>query len=63
MTYREVVKAAISGKEKNTRAASWVKKAGGIEKVTEEMAGRIVKICRLQAQKGDRKKNECKRTD
>ena len=49
LTYREVVKAAISGKEKNARAVSWVRKAGGIEKVTEEMACRIVKICRLKA--------------
>lgn len=49
MTYKEVVKAAISGKEKNARAVSWVRKAGGIEKVTEEMACRIVKICRLKA--------------
>lgn len=57
------MKAAISGKEKNARAASWVKKAGGIEKVTEEMACRIVKICRLQAQREEGKKNECKRTD
>ena len=48
-TYKGIVKAAISGKEKNARAASWVKKAGGIEKVTEEMACRIVKICRLKA--------------
>ena len=48
MTNLEKVKSAIAGKEKNLRALMWVKKAGGIERVTEEMAARIVKICRLQ---------------
>ena len=47
MTNKEIVKAAISGEEKNLKAFNWVKKAGGIENVTEEMAARIVKICRL----------------
>lgn len=46
-TYKGIVKAAISGEEKNVSAFNWVKKAGGIENVTEEMAARIVKICRL----------------
>ena len=61
MTNIGIVKAAISGKEQNVKALNWVKKAGGIENVTEEMAARIVKICRLQAQKGERKKNSRRR--
>lgn len=47
MTNKEIVKAAISGEEQNVKALNWVKRAGGIENVTEEMAARIVKICRL----------------
>lgn len=48
MTNLETLKKSIRGKNKNLRAASWVKKAGGIKNVSEDMAARIVKICRLQ---------------
>ncbi len=52
MTNLETLKKSIRGKNKNLRAASWVKKAGGINRVSEEMAARIVKICRLQEPQG-----------
>ena len=46
MTSRELVLRAH--KDGNQKVKSWVRKAGGINAVTEERAARIVKICKLK---------------
>ena len=46
MTSRELVLRAH--KDGNQKVRSWVRKAGGIDAVTEERAARIAKICKLK---------------
>ncbi len=47
MTNRDILLAAVSGEKVNRKAAAWIRKAGGMKEITEEMAARIVKLCRL----------------
>lgn len=46
MTSRELVLRAHE--EGNQKVKSWVRKAGGIDALTEERAERIAKICKLK---------------
>lgn len=48
MTSRQLVLNAH--KEGNRKVESWIRKAGGIDAVTEEIAVRIAKICRLNGE-------------
>lgn len=47
MSNREILLKAVKGKKADKKAAAWVKKAGGVDAITEDMAARIVKLCRL----------------
>ena len=46
MTDRELIIRAA--KRKNKKVAAWIRKAGGMDAISEEMAKRIVKICKLK---------------
>lgn len=48
MTNKDILLAAVNGEEVNQKAAAWIRKAGGMEGITEGMAARIVKLCRLR---------------
>ena len=54
MSNKEILKKAVKGKKADKKAAAWVRKAGGMDAVTEDMAARIVKLCRL-SNKGGKK--------
>ena len=45
MTSKNILKAA---EKTNKKAAAWIRKAGGMDAISEEMAKRIVKICKLK---------------
>lgn len=47
MSNREILLKAVKRKKADKKAAAWVKKAGGMDVITEDMAARIVKLCRL----------------
>ena len=47
MTNRDILKASA---KRSKKAAAWIRKAGGIDAVTEEIAVRIAKICRLNGE-------------
>ena len=49
MTSRELV--LLAHEEGNQKVKSWVRKAGGIDALTEERAERIAKICKLKESK------------
>ena len=49
MTNRDILKASA---KRSKKAAAWVRKAGGMDAVTEDMAARIVKLCRLSDKGG-----------
>ena len=46
MTNKQLVLKA--GKAGNQKALAWIRKAGGMDAISEEMAARIVKICKLK---------------
>lgn len=46
MTNKDILIRAF--RQKNKKAAAWIRKAGGIDAVTEGMAERIVKLCKLK---------------
>ena len=48
MSNKEILKKAVKGKKADKKAAAWVRKAGGMDAISEEMAARIVKICKLK---------------
>lgn len=48
--FKELVIAAISGEEINLKARTQVKRAGGIDALTEEQAAKICKLCHIEAQ-------------
>lgn len=52
MSNKEILKKAVKGKKADKKAAAWVRKAGGMDAVTEDMAARIVKLCRLSDKEG-----------
>lgn len=52
MSNKEILKKAVKGRKADKRAAAWVRKAGGMDAVTEDMAARIVKLCRLKEKQG-----------
>lgn len=52
MSNKEILKKAVKGKRADKKAAAWVRKAGGMDAVTEDMAARIVKLCRLSDKGG-----------
>lgn len=52
MSNKEILKKAVKGKRADKKAAAWVRKAGGMDAVTEDMADRIVKLCRLSEKQG-----------
>lgn len=45
MTNRDILKASA---KRSKKAAAWIRKAGGMDAISEEMAARIVKICKLK---------------
>ena len=52
MSNKEILKKAVKGKKADKKAEAWVRKAGGMDAVTEDMAARIVKLCRLNEKQG-----------
>lgn len=52
MTNKEILKASA---RRNKKAAAWVRKAGGMNAITEERAARIVKICKLKGDSNEKK--------
>ena len=48
MSNKEILIRATTGKKADKKAAAWVRKAGGIDKLTEDCAARIVKLCKLK---------------
>ena len=48
MTDRELIIRAA--KKKNAKVSAWIRKAGGINNVTEERAARIAKLCKLKGE-------------
>lgn len=55
MSNREILEKAVSGKDINRKAAAWVRKAGGMDAVTEGIAARIVKLCKLKGESHEKK--------
>lgn len=51
MTSKDILKTSA---KTNKKAAAWIRKAGGMDVISEEMAARIVKICKLKG--GNREK-------
>lgn len=45
MTNRDILKASA---KRSKKAAAWIRKAGGMDAISEEMAARIVKLCKLK---------------
>ena len=54
MTDRELIIRAA--KRKNKKVAAWIRKAGGINNVTEERAARIAKLCKLKGENYEKSK-------
>ena len=52
MSNKEILKKAVKGEKADKKAAAWVRKAGGMDAVTEDMAARIVKLCRPSEKQG-----------
>ena len=52
MTNKQLVLKA--GKAGNQKALAWIRKAGGVNAISEEMAARIVKICKLRGENHER---------
>ena len=52
MTNRDILKASA---KRSKKAAAWIRKAGGMDAISEEMAKRIVKICKLKGEKHEKK--------
>lgn len=46
MTNKDILIRAF--RQKNKKAAAWIRKAGGMDAISEEMAARIVKLCKLK---------------
>lgn len=44
----------MKGRKADKKAAAWVRKAGGMDAVTEDMAARIVKLCKLKGENRER---------
>ena len=53
MTSKNILKASA---KTNKKAAAWIRKAGGMDAISEEMAKRIVKICKLKGEKHEKSK-------
>lgn len=45
MTNRDILKTSA---KRSKKAAAWIRKAGGMDAISEEMAARIVKLCKLK---------------
>ena len=54
MTDKELIIRAA--KKKNAKVAAWIRKAGGINNVTEERAARIAKLCKLKGENYEKSK-------